>query len=53
MKAEDGQPLEKKKRKKRAKKELLMADDDDSDEDCAARKCLKPTGKLLKYILIK
>ncbi|XP_060607947.1 lysine-specific demethylase 5A-like isoform X1 [Ruditapes philippinarum] len=46
LKSEDGQPLEKKKRKKRVKKELMMADDDDSDEDCAARKCLKPTGEV-------
>lgn len=43
---EDGQPLEKKPRKKRAKKELMLADDDDSDEDCAAKKCLKPTGEV-------
>ena len=35
-----------KKRKKRAKKQELMMEDDDSEEDCAAMKCLKPTGKI-------
>lgn len=37
--------MEKKKRKKRTSKEVMMAEDEDSDEDCAALKCLKPTGK--------
>lgn len=40
------QPLEKKKRKKRVKKDKMMNDDDDSEEDCAALKCLKPTGEV-------
>ena len=33
-----------KKRKKRAKKQDLLMEEDDSEEDCAAMKCLKPTG---------
>ncbi|XP_052780089.1 lysine-specific demethylase 5A-like isoform X2 [Mya arenaria] len=46
VKVEDGQVVEKKKRKKRTPKEVMMADDDESDEDCAALKCLKPTGEV-------
>lgn len=45
LKTDEGQVVEKKKRKKRVPKEVMMADDDDSDEDCAALKCLKPTGR--------
>ena len=44
LKSEDGQLIEKK-RKKRAKKQELMMEEDDSEEDCAAMKCLKPTGE--------
>ena len=45
MKDEDGQLVEKKPRKKRTKKQELMMDEEDSEEDCAAMKCLKPTGR--------
>ncbi|XP_052282476.1 lysine-specific demethylase 5A-like isoform X2 [Dreissena polymorpha] len=48
VKSEDGQIVEKKKRKRRTQKEVMMADEDedDNDEDCAALKCLKPTGEV-------
>ena len=44
VKLEEGQNPEKKKRKRRVKKEATVADDDDTEEDCAALRCLKPTG---------
>ena len=50
VKSEDGQMIEKKK-KKRAKKQELMMEEDDSEEDCAAMKCLKPTGYTLLLIV--
>jgi len=53
LKPEEGQVLEKKPRKKRTPKEVMMADDDgDSDEDCAALKCLKPTGTVFVYLFL-
>ncbi|KAK3104094.1 hypothetical protein FSP39_024364 [Pinctada imbricata] len=55
VKKEGGEEGEKKKRKPRKKKEkecLIMVDEDDdnNDEDCAAIKCLRPTGEEVNWV---